>query len=82
MKYLAVAAGLAAFLGVASPAVTQAAPVAPFASAQEARGGSGPIEEVRWVRRCHWVRTWRFGRPIRVQRCERVWIPRRPYRRY
>jgi hypothetical protein len=79
MKYLS-AALVASVLIVGTSAMTYAAPVAPFDSAREATSGQqGSIEDVRWVRRCNWVREWRNGHRVRVQRCSRVWVgpPRR-----
>jgi hypothetical protein len=80
MRHLAAAAAVATFLGVGVPAVTLAAPVAPFASQYDATSQVQPgVEEVRWVRRCRWVRQWRFGRLVRVERCRRVWVAPRRY---
>ncbi|QTL02384.1 hypothetical protein J5J86_16490 [Aquabacter sp. L1I39] len=87
MKRLVVACCGAAALGIVSLAgqaqampLTPATPAAPAAQPLGMARGGVSAEQVAWRRVCRPVRTWWNGRPVVVQRCNRVWVgPPRGY---
>lgn len=82
MKRLVVACCGAAALGIVSLAgQAQAMPLTPSAPAAQPLGlaqGTMTAEQVAWRRVCRPVRTWWNGRPVFVERCNRVWVGPRP----
>lgn len=85
MKRLVVACCGAAALGIVSLAgqaqampLNPASAVLPAAQPLGTAQGSATAEQVAWRRVCRPVQSWWNGRPVVVQRCNRVWVGPRP----
>lgn len=72
MRLSIIAALGALALGVIAVSGVDAAPTI-GRTAVGTTDASSPVQEARYVVRCHNVRVWRHGRPVWVRRCHRVW---------
>ncbi len=64
-------------IGMMAPVGAGAAPATGQTALDRTAAESAPVQDVRYVTRCHRVRVWRdtrYGRrPVLVRRCHRVW---------
>ena len=78
MRSWSLAALFALAIGMVAPVEVSAAPAAGQTTIERATAGASPIQDVRYVVRCHHVRVWRDTprgrRPVSVRRCHRVWL--------
>jgi hypothetical protein len=78
MRSWSLAALFALAIGMVAPVEVSAAPAAGQTTIERATAGASPIQDVRYVVRCHHVRVWRDTprgrRPVSVRRCHRVWV--------
>jgi hypothetical protein len=78
MRSWLIAALLALAIGMVAPVEVSAAPAAGQTTIDRATAGASPLQDVRYVVRCHHVRVWRDTsrgrRPVLVRRCHRVWV--------
>ena len=74
MRGLIIAAVVALSVGPLGLVAADAAPEFGRATLDTKATASSPIEEARYVVRCHKVRVWRNGHRTWVRRCHRVWV--------